>query len=240
MTTLFLKGYDDYKKNATRKQTTVHPVSITVIGPAFFPDDSYFRYFLDSSRRCGTDARLYGTGKPFASWIQTHINECLAVVSALQPLVVLYTDVRDVLCLAPKRELIEKYEAMDRPRFLAATETQGGITRVNFGGWMAHRYDAMFVLKQLRDEYSSYGDDPQERMRAFVRDNKCNIQLDHEREIFQCEDESRIEVKGSRIINLDTQKKPCFMHFNGGHHDREERMGPFLKQLGYQTGVQKW
>lgn len=217
-------------------------MNLDIIAPAFYPDESYIRYFLASARRHHIPVRYYGLGRPFTHWIDTHITECIDYLRTLRSSHVLFTDAIDVIFLAGMPEILQKYSELGEPPILMAYETSG----LNAGGWIAERTAMIEALGSL---YEFESGDPQERWRnAFSLERlgsiiRFGLVLDEKRSIFQVDDGSDISmitgvscsngrVPSQRIYNRNTGSLPCLLHCAGG--GKEERMLPFLKALAYE------
>lgn len=209
---------------------------IQVIAPAFYPDLSSVHYLYKSAMRHRIPLHLYGLGKTYPHWIETHLVQCVAEMKRLDSTHVLFTDASDAFFVAGMKDIHIAYEAMGQPPVLYSVERSG----LNAGGWLGEREAMIHVLEVLMesgDSGSTIGrtsGDPQVRLRDAVLRGRLDVEADTESAIFQICEGDFLAVENGRIRNINTATKPCILHFPGGSaSDKPGRMEPIWKELSY-------
>ena len=209
-------------------------MNLTIFGPAYYTDTERLKFFNQSAIHHRVKVHLYGFGKPFGTWIQTHIEDCLYELKWMTSDVAMFTDTSDVLWLTDATEIEDKYIAMGRPPLLIGAEHSGA----NGGGWIGERLEAIRILEILAKDDSS--GDPQVRWRKAIEDGLVHVELDQRSWIFQIMGEDTLEIKSGRMRNTVTGSWPCLLHCAGGSSHsifgKNERIEPLWEALLHDSG----
>lgn len=196
---------------------------LIIIAPTYYSDHHAFRYFSRSAEIHEIELSNYGFGKPFGSWMETHVFDCIDLlrVVRLSPIThVLFTDASDVIFLRSKQEIVDRYTRLGKPSMLISVEPDGYI---NAGGWIGEIDVAIEILKYLSGKLDEGSGDPQHRWRWASFNNKIIVTSDEGNVIFS-------------VNQFPTDA--CILHMAGGYTDPEtgkaHTMGPVWKELGYE------
>lgn len=201
------------------------PHTLDIIAPCFYPhiEAEHLKYFVGSSMHHGLMPRMYGLGKQYKDWIDTHITECLTVLRGVDSTHVLFTDACDVVFLKGMSEIENRYQRLGCPPMLVSVEKTG----MNAGGWIGKKNVAIAILEHLSKAFYNFTGDPQERWREAIRQRQICVTQDDGNVIFQV-------ASGGAEPLADT----CLLHFAGGYTDpivgKQEQIEPLWRSLGYE------
>lgn len=195
---------------------------IQVIAPCFYPSRESVPYFTKSAARHMVFTRLYGVGRPFTDWIQTHITEALKTLQNEEASHILFTDASDAIFIQGMKAITDRYLQLGSPRMLVSEESWG----MNAGGWLGETETAVAILEHLATitDIPAAGN-PQERWRHAIWIKTINVTFDSAHRIFYV---------GTPAKLPDT----CIIHCAGGYTDpkvgKQAILEPIWRMLGYE------
>ena len=166
---------------------------------------------------------------------------------------VLYSDGSDAFFTGPITEILDKYDAMDRPDILvSASHIFGNVSdeskqypgvftsprKYRFpqvGGWIGKK-DAMIAMFERMEQEEVKTSDDCFSWYDGCRDGWFKPTLDSMCEIFHVTDEDLEISELGRLRNRHTKTNPCVTHLAGGFHDqvlgKDAAIEPWAKKLG--------
>jgi hypothetical protein len=216
---------------------------LLITGPCCYSNAEPARLLLESAVRQGLEISLYGIGRPFIA--HGADAQVVQLREFLEPLrqeyrTVFVTDVADVLILAKKEEILDKFADYHSPLVMSAErehwpdegiagdfpEDPNGYRWPNAGQYIGRMEDVVQSLDWLLNKYRSYHpgmDNSQPWWSwAYVR-NELEFVLDRECRLFQTMSggaDGHVVIEGDRLLNTMTGNYPCSVHFNGPGNEK--------------------
>lgn len=197
---------------------------------------------IETLRRNGIEQYVYGLGE---QWQGNGMKQVAALHVAQMFLgkykFILALDAYDVFCLAPEDEIIWKFMSFQHPMVIAgeincwpdkdrtkdypAPRCQTPYKHLNGGAYMAQTEYLAWKLKEwgVSPDFRAPSD---QRFLTdqYLKDHR-SMKIDEECVLFQtmCRaDLKKLVFSGRRLVNLETETVPCFLHGNG-----KAKMEPF-------------
>lgn len=232
---------------------------ITVSTACLYQNTDPIWMFMNTCRRFSIEPLFYGLGDSYSGWVDIMLIRLMEAARTCPTSHILYTDSRDAFFLAGLDEVVEKYNAMDCPRLMMASDCVGfsayqawydkvpwdfakPFPYFQVGGKLCEAqalYEAiswMFEREKTGDWGMMPGDNPPWWCN-FMAERPGEMSIDHNCEIFQTCNTDALDVECGRITNLATFSQPCILHFNGGYTDQITgkwyRMESTWRELGY-------
>jgi len=238
-------------------------MKLAVLTCAAFPSEDEARrklwIFLRSCGKFKIDPILYGIGtQQFPGYKRMMLDMQLDALKQIPEgyTHVLFTDGWDAFFVAGLQEILEKYDAMGRPAFLASAYiglgNESDMSKYvgcfdetipyrypNRGGYLAERGFAIDCFQNMVDMPHQTGDDCFNWYEGW-REGWFRPTLDSKCEIFQVSDVNasftNLLTDEVRLLNTVTGSKPCVIHLSGGYadpeHGKDEALKPWARALG--------
>lgn len=244
-------------------------MKLAVLTCAAFPTEEEARrklwIFLRSCEKFGIDPILYGIGTPqFQGYKRMMLDMQLEALWNLPAGTthVLFTDGWDAFFTTGLEEIMQKYDRMGSPPFLASayiglgnesdmSKYEGCFDETipyrypNRGGYIAELRKAIYAFERMVDMPEQTGDDCFNWYESW-REGWFRPKLDSGCEIFQVSDlNAKIEAhldcinpkdEFPRLRNTLTGSLPCILHLSGGYGDpetgKDDRLKPWARALG--------
>lgn len=238
-------------------------IKVCVLTTAFFPNLRPLRMFTLSASKYGYfPLHFMGLHEQYRPWAEMKIRDKIPEFRKLLAegfTHVLYTDARDAFFTGPFTEVVAKYQALGSPPCLASTEPNcnpnsamdihypdvGKYRYHCVGGYLAEIPWMLDKFTRMMPYLAKSGDDAEiwqwgwaEKWFRPVLDSRCQIfqTLDHA--------EGDLGVDHSnRLINAETDSRPCIFHLNGGYSDpitgKYDHMKEWWKALNPELPVTK-
>ena len=208
-------------------------------------DNNCFRLF-DTAAMFNIPITKFGTSKKYINWTDIKINQFIEFLKPLNYDIVLYTDGGDSWFLSNLDEIISKFVDMNSPVVIAAEkdcyplsdlyslfpETKSKYRYINAGGFIGYFDKVLSQLETIQHHYTHTNDQAM-WTKAYV-DNKLDLRIDSNCEIFQCTGgdswETELNWENGRVHNLNTNSFPCILHCNGSKKHMPEIYEQFLRE----------
>jgi hypothetical protein len=222
----------------------------------FGTDDTRLKYLKESARL--SNLEIHYTIK--STW-DGYIDKILYTREFLEGIpdtdIVCFVDAYDVLALASAEEILAKFKSYDCDLVLGAEmnsyperyrqyypskEYTTNSLYVNSGGYIGYRHAIYKLLTWQNDDTirsmcsNTNGGDQTYFIEYYLR-NPHAIKLDTWQKIFQnmhWVSWNELYIHRGRVINVELNQKPCFIHFNGGTwqtKDEENILPVFVNKL---------
>jgi hypothetical protein len=189
--------------------------------------------FEESCRSQGMEPEVFGMGRRWRGfgWRQRVLYRNL-VRRRRDYDYVLFMDGYDSIVTAPLSEILQKFREMRTPLLFSAEvvshpippesypdETADHRYRyLNAGGFLGELRYALQVMTKVRFFLRRFDCSDQALYAQAHLDQRVEIALDHQCQIFQClfSCKEDVTVKGGRYVNSVTGSTPCVVHANSG------------------------